>query len=253
MQFSDTTNKQGIVQDTYFEASANANSYPIEDVVRSSNTALDNVATLAIGADKTWQFDSTNATDIPIGTTRLVANQKDYTFDSTFLVVTSVECSDSTGLIWANLTPLENYDEPVSLSEFEKTSGQPKYYKKIGSSVLLYPASNFSRGPVDENDSETGGLRVHFERRVDYFTASDTTKQPGFALHLHKYIPLYNAYVYACAKELPAKQQSLRTRLNFYEGTELIGGNDKGAIAKHYSYRGVDVRRILKPNVENSH
>lgn len=252
MVFNDIVTKQGIVQDTYFEASANASSYPIEDVVRSSNTALDNFATLAIGADKTWQFDSTNATDIPIGTTRLTANQQDYTFDDTFLVLTTVECSDSNGLVWANLLPLENYNEPVSLSEFQKTPGQPKYYKKIGSSVLLYPAPNFSRGPVDENDTETGGLRVTFQRKVDYFTATDTTKQPGFALHLHKYIPLYNAYVYACAKELP-KQNSLRTRLNFYEGTELLGGNDKGAIAKHYSYRGVDVRRKLKANVENSH
>lgn len=240
MQFNDTTTKQGIVQDTYFEASANTSSYPIADVVRNSNTALDNVVTLILGADGRWQFDDTNSTDLPIGTTALVSGQQDYSFDSEYLVIKSIECSDSNGR-WIKLEPIDNYDEDVALSQFETTNGIPKYYDKMGESILLYPAPNYSIAP---DDATPGGLRAYFQRKIDYFVANDTVKEPGFAKHLHKYIPLYNAYVYACAKNLP-KQASLERRLRFYEGTKLIGGNDAGAITKFYSYREKDrVKRI---------
>lgn len=240
MVFNDTTNNQGIVQDTYFEASANSSSYPIADVVRNSNVALDNVVTLILGADGKWQFDSTNATDLPIGTTALISGQQDYTFDEEYLVIKVIECSDSLGK-WTKLIPIDNYDEDMALSEFALTNGTPKYYDKMGESILLYPAPNYSIAP---DDVTPGGLRAYFQRKIDYFTVSDTTKEPGFAKHLHKYIPLYNSYVYACAKELP-KQGALAKRLEFYEGNKLRGGNDAGAITKFYSYREQDTLKQI--------
>ena len=93
------------VQDTYFEASTNAIAYPIADLTRNANTALDTVVTLILGADSRWQFDSKNATDLPIGTTALILGQKDYTFDSEYLVIKSIECSDSQGN-WTKLIPI---------------------------------------------------------------------------------------------------------------------------------------------------
>lgn len=247
MVFNDTTNNQGIVQDTYFEASANSNSYPIADVVRNANTALDNVVTLILGNDKRWNFDSTNATDLPIGTTSIISGQQDYSFDEEYLVIKSIECSDSQGH-WFKLKPLDTYDLDIPLSDFMEGGGVPVYYDKMGESILLYPTPNYS---ISELDSPAGGLRAYFQRKIDYFTATDTTKEPGFAKHLHKYIPLYCAYAYACAKGTD-KINSLAKRLEFYEGNKLRGGNDGGAISKFYSYREQDTELIISGEDINS-
>lgn len=243
MQYNSHATEQDIVHDTYFEASANSNSYPIADLTRNANTALDNAVTLILGADSRWQFDSTNATDLPIGVTNLVSAQKDYTFDGDYLVIKSIEIKDSNGN-WVKLIPIDNkdLDETQALSGFETTDGLPKYYDKMGDSILLYPSPNYN---------STGGLKAYFQRKIDYFSTTDTTKEPGFATHLHKYIPLYCAYVYACAKELP-KQNSLAKRLEFYEGNKLRGGNDAGAIATFYAYRELDFKRKLTPKVEDT-
>lgn len=248
MIFNDTTSaKQGIVQDTYFEASANVNSYPLADLTRNANTALDIVVSLILGADGRWQFDSSNETTLPIGTTALVSGQQDYSFDNDYLVIKSIECSNSTGK-WTRLIPIDNYDEPIALSEFQTTDGIPKYYDKMGESILLYPAPNYAIAPTD---APVGGLRAYFQRKMDYFDVADTTKAPGFANHLHKFIPLYCAYAYATAKELP-KQASLERRMEMYSGNRHRGGTDEGSIANFYSYREQDVTKVLQPEYVNS-
>lgn len=200
MVFNDTITLQGIVQDAYFEATADSSSYPIADVTRNANTALDNVVTLILGADQRWQFDSTNSTDLPIGTTDIVSGQQDYSFDEEYLVIKSIELADASGK-WTRLIPIDNMslDERQALSGFETVNGTPLYYDKMGDSIILYPAPNYNY---------TAGLRAYFQRKIDYFVAGDTIKEPGFAKHLHKYISLYCAYAYACAKDLP-KQSSL--------------------------------------------
>ena len=243
MVFNDISTSQGIVQDAYFEATADSSSYPIADVTRNANAALDNVVTLILGADQRWQFDSTNSTDLPIGTTDIVSGQQDYSFDEEYLVIKSIELADASGK-WTRLIPIDNMslDERQALSGFETVNGTPMYYDKMGDSIILYPAPNYNY---------TAGLRAYFQRKIDYFVAGDTIKEPGFAKHLHKYIPLYCAYVYACAKDLP-KQNSLKQRLAFYEGNKLQGGNDQGAIATFYAYRELDFKRNLTPRVENT-
>ena len=247
MVYNDVSGGQGIVQDTYFEVSANSNSYPIADLTRNANNALDTVVTLILGSDSRWQFDSTNATDLPIGTAGLVSGQQDYSFASEFLVIKSIECSDAEGN-WTKLIPIDNYDEEVALSQFQTVNGVPKYYDKMGESILLYPAPNYSIAPTD---TPVGGLRAYFQRKMDYFVVGDTTKKPGFAEHLHKYISLYCAYVYACAKDLP-KQNGLKARMEYYEGNRLRGGNDAGAIATFYAYRELDFKKKMTPLIENS-
>lgn len=249
MQYNSHSTSQDIVSDTYFETSANSNSYPIADLTRNANTALDTATTLMLLADDKWDFDSTNATDLPIGTADLLSGQQDYEFDDDFLVIKAVEIADSTGT-WSKLIPIDNLtlDERQAISEFETTNGIPVYYDKIGNSLMLYPAPNYNRRLVEESQ---GGLKVFFQRNIDYFTTTDSTKEPGFAKHLHKYVPLYCAYVYACAKELP-KQNVLKQRLEFYEGNKLRGGNDDGAIMTHYRKRERDnQQRILTEYIDS--
>lgn len=248
MVFNDTATEQGIVQASRFEAGANANNYPVADIVRNSNVALDMAVTMILQADARWQFDDSNATDLPIGTTALVSGQQDYSFDDEYLMIKSIECSDSTGN-WHKLEPIDNMDEDEALSGFETTNGLPKYYDKMGESILLYPAPNYSIAPTD---SPAGGLRAYFQRNIDYFVAGDTTKVPGFATHLHYFIPLYNAYVWANAKEQVNKVKLLQPRLEFYTGNEMRGGNDRGAFKEFYARREKDFRKKLTPRIEDT-
>lgn len=249
MQYNSHATSQDIVHDTYFEASANSSSYPIADLTRNANTALDIAASLILLADDKWDFDSTNATDFPIGSADLLSSQQDYEFDDDFLVIKAVEVADSNGT-WRKLKPIDNLtlDEQQAISAFATTNGIPEYYDKVGNSLFLYPAPNYNRRLVEESQA---GLKVFFQRNIDYFTTTDTTKEPGFAKHLHKYVPLYCAYVYACAKELP-KQNVLKQRLEFYEGNKLRGGNDDGAIMTHYRKRERDNQQQITSETINS-
>jgi len=237
MQYNSNATGQDIVSDTYFEASSNANSYPIADITRNSNTALDTAVSLILFADDKWDFDSTNATDFPIGTTDILSAQNDYEFDDDFLVIKAVEVQDANGN-WKKLKPIDNLslEEQEAMSTLTENTGTPEYYDKVGGSLFLIPTPNYNRRLVEETEA---GLKVYFQRNIDYFTTNDTTKEPGFAKHLHKYIPLYNAYIYACAKELP-KQNALKTRLEFYEGNRLRGGAVDGAFISHYRKRERD-------------
>ena len=240
MVFNDELTEQGIVQDIYFDTSSNTNSYPIADIVRNANKALDRAVSLILGADGKWQFDGTNKTDLPIGTTSLVSGQQDYSFDEEYLVIKDIECSDSLGN-WKKLIPIDNYDLDIALSDFQTDDNIPVYYDKMGESILLYPSPNYS---IDPDETPAGGLRAYFQRKMDYFTATDTIKEPGFAAHLHPYVGLFCSYVFAKAKGL-ANTEILKRDLRFYEGTTLEGGNDSGAITEFYSYREQDVLKQI--------
>lgn len=249
MQYNNSTTGQGIIQDIYFEVGANSVSYPIADITRNANTALDTAVSLILFADEKWDFDSTNATDFPIGTTDMLSAQNDYEFDDDFLVIKAIEIQDPNGN-WKKLKPIDNLtlDEQEAMSTLTENTGIPEYYDKVGNSFILIPTPNYNRRTVEEGES---GIKVFFQRSIDYFTTSDTTKEAGFAKHLHKYIPLYCSYIYACAKDLP-KQNSLKTRLEFYEGNRLRGGSVDGAFISHYRKRERDAQQQITSEEVNS-
>ena len=209
MQFSNPTDKSGLCEDCDFMVSSDPVVYSLEDKAVKANAALDRAFGYIIGADGRWQFDDSNFTTLPIATTALVANQQDYTFDPRFLVITRVECQDQLGN-WRKLIPIDQNDIPsvgiyndnmqnpalpvnTSLTDYLKVPGNPIYYDKIDGSLFLYPRSNYS---------QAASLKVYYQRKIDYFTSTDTTKEPGFASHLHRYISISMAYDYALSHSL---------------------------------------------------
>lgn len=78
MVFSDTTTNLGILQQVRQFMRVDANQWATSKVVNSVNNYLDTVAGYAIGADRKFQWDDSNHTKLPIGTTNLVANQSEY-------------------------------------------------------------------------------------------------------------------------------------------------------------------------------
>lgn len=230
MDFNNTTTEDGIVQDIDFGVGSTRATYPLTRIANDANRAMDDVITIILGADGRWQFDDTNYTDLPIGTTNLVSEQQDYSFDPEQIDVTRVECKDENGN-WQYLVPFDQRDLtppgvatiPVtgltsvgtlggnnySLTDFMSTSGTPVYYDKIANSIFLYPKPNYN---------SSGGLKVYFQRKPSYFESTDTTKQPGFAKHLHKIISLKCQYTYAVAKILsPNTIQFLQQQIAIWE------------------------------------
>lgn len=232
MIYSDPTNKQGIVEDIDFLVDSDSVTYPIEQKTRNVNLALDKTVSLILGADGRWQWDDSNNTDLPIGTTDISASQQDYSFDNEYLVITRIQVKDPSGN-WTDLTPIDGSDtEKLARTDLQGTTGTPTQYDKLGASIFLYPIPNYS---------STGGLRAFFQRRADYFTISDTIKEPGFAKHLHRYLSLSAAWDFAFAKGL--------SKLNFIKSEMLIMEKN---IQAFYSYRPKDERPKLSVLNQNN-
>jgi hypothetical protein len=189
MVFSDTVNSTGILQQTRSLMRVDANQWPTVKVVNSCNNWLDVVTGFAIGADRSFQWDDTNHSKLPIGTTNLVANQAEYSFltdeqGNPILNLIRIDITDAGGN-YHTLTPIDESEIPLALDEFQ-TSGTPLYYDKIADNIIkLYPKPSFN---------VTNGLKFYFQRAGSYFAATDTTKQPGVAPLLHRGFVIASAY-----------------------------------------------------------
>lgn len=222
-----------ILNDVDFIVSTNSATYPIADKTRSANNAMDWVTAVILSADGTWQWDDSNYTDLPIGTATLTANQPDYSFDATVLTVNEVEIKTTTGT-WEKLQPIDLYtkQDDKSISDFESTAGTPKYYDKVGNSIFLYPKPAYT---------QAGSLKVFYQRIPSYFQTTDTTKEPGFAKHLHRYLAICIAYDWAVAKEHTKLNWLFQEKQRFEE-----------KIKEFYSSRTKDEPRRLVPGYQNN-
>lgn len=190
MVFSDGTNNTGIVQQTRFLMRVDANQWPTARIVNSCNNWLDTIAGFAIKADRRFQWDDTNHTKLPIGTTNIVANQSDYSFltdeqGNKILNLLRIDILDGGG-DYRQLQPIDERDVPGALDEFYASAGAPLYYDKIADNIVrLYPkpAANV-----------TNGLKFYFQRSASYFASTDTTKEPGVAPLLHRGFVIAAAY-----------------------------------------------------------
>lgn len=190
MVFSDTINKLGLVEQVRQLMRVDSSQYPTSRIVNSANNWLDYVAGYAIGADKRFQWDDTNHTKLPIGTTNLIANQSDYSFltdeqGNRILTLTRIDVKDSNG-VWTQLSPIDQSNIYMGLDEAQRTAGYPLSYDKISDNIIrLYPKPQ---------NSVTGGLKFYFQRSPSYFVATDTTKEPGVASTLHRGFVIASAY-----------------------------------------------------------
>lgn len=167
-----------------------ATQWPTWKIVNSVNNYLDTVAGWMIGHDKRFQWDDTNHTKLPIGTTNLVANQSDYSFltdeqNNKILTLTRIDLLDSTGFYnELNLIDQSQIDE--ALDEYQSVAGTPMEYDKIADNIVrLYPKPSAN---------VTAGLKFYFQRTPSYFVATDTTKEPGVPALLHRGFVIAGAY-----------------------------------------------------------
>lgn len=181
---------------------ADSSQWPTSRIVNSVNNYLDKVSGYAIGADRRFQWDDTNHTKLPIGTTNLVANQSDYSFltdeqGNSILNLTRIDILDSNGF-WRQLHPRDQVEIIEAIDEDQRTASLPIYYDKIADNIV-----RLSPKPIA---SVTAGLKFYFQRAPSYFSASDTTKSPGVPPLLHRGFVIAAAYDGALTLGLPNLQ-----------------------------------------------
>jgi hypothetical protein len=200
LQFYSSTNKDGIVDLIYANTGLNTTSYPLAEVTRDVNIALDKALSIILQADGKWQFDDSNHTDYPIITTNLVDGQRDYSFTTDeqgnlILDIYRVMVKDQDGKFY-DIQPVDQQTrgtDSLGFVDGQNEEGEPTKYDKTANGIFLDKIPSYN---------STGGLKIFINRETTYFTASDTTKKPGFAGIFHEYLALRPSYQVAYRKGL---------------------------------------------------
>jgi len=237
MQFSDNTNNTGIVQQVRSMMRVDATQWPTYQVVNSVNNYLDTITGYAIGADRRFQFDDSNHTKLPIGTTDLTAAQSDYSFltdeqGNSILNLLRIDILDDNG-DWRKMTPIDEADINIALDEFEENNGDPIYYDKIADNIIrLYPTPD---------TTVSAGLKFYFQRTPSYFAATDTTKEPGVSPLLHRGFVVNAAYDGAMTLGLQNLQALASERQEEY-----------GKMTQAFDNRNTDETAVMSPPYVNA-
>lgn len=209
---------------------ADSTSYPDAVLLRRVNQKYEEIVGKLIQSDGVWDFDDSNYTDLPVGTTNLVAGQQDYSFDVRFLNIIEVEVKDAQGN-WIKLTPIDKQTHEGAISDYQTTNGMPTEYDKVGESIFLYPA------PASGSVTLTAGLKVHYQRTASIFSSAEVTtgtKTPGFASPWHM--------ILAYSAAIPFCMTYKKDRVAFYQNTVMQMENELMAF---YSDRNKDEPKRL--------
>lgn len=238
MQFSDTSTKQGIIEDITFWTGMDTTQYATADRTRNVNRHYLDVVRAILECDAAWEFDDTDKTDLPTLTTTLVSGQKDYELPKSLttnpttlqggatagaiLKIHRVEVLDSAG-IWSKLEQLDQREIGVALDEFQKNSGIPRFYDPRGGSIFLYPA------PLTGMVTLTAGLKIYISREPYTFLAADTTREPGFAEPFHRILSYGAAFDWFMAKNQPDKAKNLKVLMDekYLQLRDFYGARNK--------------------------
>lgn len=163
--------------------------WPTSRIVNSCNNWLDKITGYAIGADRRFQWDDTNHTKLPEGTTSLVINQSDYAFltdEQGNSIITLIGVAVLINSKYYPLTLIDRNDPGYDATYFGTTVGIPSSYDKI--------ADNIIRLDFLPSATTALGLKFFFQRTSSYFAATDTTKSPGVSPLLHRGFVVASAY-----------------------------------------------------------
>ena len=248
MLINDTTHRLGLIQyieDKTSTSSASSTSYPLRTMIRDINMVVDDYAILVNSSSGTQQGDDTNQVDEPSFKTDLLLGQQtySYTVDGTgnqILDIYRVECKGIDGM-WHVLTPFDEFESDIAVSQRETISGTPTGYYKMGNGIFLDVKPNYNQRLVEEGE---GGLRFFSNRTYKYFVVdgSDnvTPTVPGIPNPHHVFLGDKVIYKYWADKDGVKASYWLN---------EVTKGEK--SIKKFYSDRKRDEQLIITPEMVN--
>lgn len=206
MQFSDTTNKSGILQRIEMtlglpDGAITGDTTQLAYFTSLVNEAYYDVVTEILSSQDTWDFEDTNHSDYQIANRALIAAQRDYQLPTDFEIL-KVKRVDITydGTNWYQANPVDSgeFDFGMGNSAHEDeyfSETQPAYDLK-GEYIWIYPLAS------SDQVAAGAAMRIEFVYDIAPFTASDTTKEPGTLTRWHSSIALGTALKYAAYKNL---------------------------------------------------
>jgi hypothetical protein len=210
-------------------AGVDATQWPTVRIVNSWNNWHDFVTGYAIGADKRFQWDDTNHTKLPEGTTELTINVTDYSFltdEQGNQIVTLTGVSILNNGKYEPLKLVDRNDSDYDPSTFGTTSGVPTCYDKIADNVI--------RLDYKPTATVAAGLKFYFQRTGSYVAADSTTKTPGVSPLLHR------GYVIASAYDI-----ALTLGLKNLQALSVERQKEEQKVQTYFSIRSQDERKIM--------
>lgn len=202
MQFSDSSNKQGIIEEIDFFVNTDSNSYQLVDKMRNINRWYEKVIGWIIDSSSSrLQFDDSKYTTAPVATADLITGQAVYPFDESWLTIDRIDLLMGEG--WTNLQSFDQSDITGGYDAYLDKPGTPQYFDIQGSSFILKPAPSYD---------QANGLKVWFTRKGKLFNQFDNEDEPGFVPQFHRILSLGAAYDYAISRAMP-QAQSLRAEI----------------------------------------
>jgi len=251
LKFYQPTDKSGIVDLIYSNTNADSTKYPLKEVTRDVNLALDRAVELAIKSSGNAIFDDSNHTKQPIIYFNLVSGQRDYSAvtdeqGNLILDYYRIMVASEDG-IYYDLEKINQQGKnanTLGMVDGQNITGKPSKYAQTGTSIFLDAIPDYSY---------TKGIKCFINREGLHFSvptvnvADDT--MPGIDGRLHEYLAVRPTTYYAHRKNL--------NNANFWTN-ELLkweGDEDKGitgAIEGVYSKRMKDEPTKIIPKYRSS-
>jgi len=241
--FNSNADNQDVVSEIKAICNTDTNSYPLKDMARRVNFALDRFFTLAFQADGQWAYDDTNHGTDPIQTINLVSGTQSYdlgSFTSEIINILRIEALNSVGdavllrrlersnlgvgPYWAGLGG-------IALTEYQPTAGEPFEYDLVGESIFLYPKPNFSA---------TDGLKIYLERNKKTIVSTDTSVAMPVPSIFSQYICLLASLPFLIENKKDQKNDVAAQIAQYEIAIKDYFGNREKGIHKHMT---MNIRR----------
>lgn len=244
MQFSDTSNLNGIIQrcedyTSIGNSGISSDTTTLKRFTAHINETLYDIVVEIMRSQDDFDWDDVNYSQYPIGTFPLVADQRDYVLPTSlnFLSLKRVDITYD-GSTWYRATPVDSSEMQFGLgnatdedSYFSKT--EPRYDPK-SNGFWLYPRAN-------STDVTNGAkARIEFIREFDEFTSSDTTQEPPIDRQFHDLIALGASLKWAVAKD---SKRASNLKVMYDEGIQKLRDT--------YGKKNRDAQLIMNPQVAN--
>jgi hypothetical protein len=223
MQYSDTTNKSGIIQDIEFltnlgDGVISGDSTLLKQFTRLINIRYAKVLGKLQLISGTSGAEDTNHTSQQFSTFDIVSGQNDYTFSTdedgnTITDITAVSIIPSatdTDYVPLGKLTLSDADAQLIMSPNSDNTGTPTGYIEKNGTVYF--------NTIPDYDKTDGGL-LFYRLVPSYFTSADTTKTPGYAEPFHRLLSLGPAHDWLLVNKPDATALITRVEaeLNEYE------------------------------------
>lgn len=213
MQFSDTSTKQGLLEDITFLLGVDTGKYSTADRTRNINERNKLVWQMifeSYGGAKFMDDNVSNTTTgVPYADQTVTSGTGLYAQPSGALTIEGVQLKTTSASPFQPLAPL-THEEFMALGGdgHFSSNGIPTHYMWQGDVLRLLPTPNFTLASA---------LRVHFGQGMTAFVAADTTATPGFASIFHRMLSIGAALDYALARGMSDKVAILSNLWNDYE------------------------------------